>query len=102
MSKPFRVPLDKHGNQLSYSEYDSKLVDPWEFKSHLKYIGYERGQSRLNIKWMDTKTTKIYRSSMDLLDVALIGERMTLSIISGTFGFKKQGTSVLLKVIEWN
>lgn len=102
MSKPFKVPLDEKGNQLVCVMYPSgSEVDPWEFKANLTYIGYMRGRSALNIKWKDTKTKRTYVSSMNLLDEALLEGHVNFDTIIGTFGFYKQGTSVLLKVIEW-
>lgn len=104
MSKSFLVPLDPQGNQKTWISTTSKgdRVEPWEFEDTLIYIGYTRGRSALNIQWKSLKTKKTYESGMSLLDEALKEGKVNKHSISGKFGFKKQGTSVLLKILQWN
>lgn len=95
----FRIPHDKEGNQLSWwwsgNQYDT---DPYEFEGTLEYNGFSRGRSALNIEWRDVKTGKTYQSGMALLDEHLKFDGTNR--ISGTFGFKKQGTAVLLTLVK--
>lgn len=105
MSKSFLVPVDSQGNQKTWASGTNKSdnrVDPWEFEDTLMYIGYTRGRSALNIQWKGLKTKKTYESGMSLLDEALLDGKINKHSISGKFGFKKQGTSVLLKILEWD
>ena len=97
----FTVPHDKNGNQLTWhgdiTWKKGYETDPYEFKATLKYNGFSRGRSALNIEWKDTKTGQTYQSGMKMLDDHLMNGGG--NTIKGTFGFKKQGTSVLLTII---
>jgi hypothetical protein len=66
------------------------------FVASLKYIGYNRGQSRLNIKWLDEESGRIYYSGMSFLDEKLIEGKIHGGVLVGSFCFRKQGTSILL------
>lgn len=75
----------------------TKLIDNKEFQATLSYGGFTRGRSALNIEWIDHDRKLIYYSGMSLLDGALLGGEVEGNKISGTFCFKKQGTSILLQ-----
>jgi hypothetical protein len=96
MAVKFKVPHDKDGNQVSWGaaykgDYET---DPYEFDGRLMYYGFSRGRSALNIHWKDIDTGKFYTSGMQMLDRELSSNQV--SRIDGRFGFKKQGTSILL------
>lgn len=93
----FQIPHDRHGNHQTWTYSDEFSTDDYEFEATLKYTGFERGRSALNIVWEDVKTGTQYRSGMKLLDEHL--KDGGTCRIKGTFGFKKQGTSVLLTQI---
>lgn len=96
----FKVPHDKNGNQVTYNYGwgDWTETDPYEFSGTLEYDGFSRGRSALNIIWKDVDTGKTYMSGMALLDAHLMN--CGGHTITGKFGFKKQGTSVLLTLID--
>ena len=73
------------------------ITDNKEFKATLTYEGFSRGRSALNIEWLDKERKLIYYSGMSLLDEALTQGFVEGNRISGTFCFKKQGTSILLQ-----
>lgn len=85
------------GSRL-YKE-DENLKDNEQFKATLYYKGFTRGRSALNIEWVDKERKLIYYSGMKLLDEALLEGIVDGSKLSGTFCFKKQGTSILLEQI---
>jgi len=90
----FLVPIDRNGNHQSWdSRNDTRHVEPFEFTGTLTYKDFERGRSALNIVWEDQMGIQ-YRSGMYLLDSHL--KKGGNHQITGTFTFKKQGTSVLL------
>jgi hypothetical protein len=93
---PFKVPHDRNGNQITYcSNWQGQYeTDPYELEATLKYVDYERGRSALNVVWEDVRTGLRYRSGMPLLHKHLLSGGTHL--ITGRFGFKKQGTSILL------
>lgn len=115
MKQILKIPFDYDGNQVtSYTEYQISdncrpslkitLVDNYEFETILKYSGYERGRSALNIVWVDENGIE-YRSSMKLLDDVMNGNYPFLKVdnrlaIQGKFTFKKQGSSILLKLVD--
>lgn len=66
------------------------------FDAELEYMGYTRGRSALNIEWRDNKRNKIYYSGMPFLHHMLRTDRIKNNNITGTFCFRKQGTSILL------
>ena len=96
----WKVPFDEDGNQMTYAASWQKCteVDNYEFSATLRYAGFSRGRSALNITWEDTKTGKLYESGMAMLDEVLFHNQS--SMVSGVFTFKKQGTSILLKLIR--
>jgi hypothetical protein len=99
-TKGFKVPFDKNGNQMTWEGWSmASQEEPFEFGAELKYVGFSRGRSALNIKWLDLATNKIYQSGMSLLDDHL--KRGGGCTITGKFGFKKQGTAILLTCIQW-
>lgn len=84
------------------------LVDNYEFETTLRYMGFSRGRSSLNIEWLDLKTNQTYQSGMYMLDDFLKGSLSHECVINptslifqvtGKFTFKKQGTSILLKSV---
>lgn len=91
------VPHDSAGNHQTWTYDDKNDTEAYEFKATLKYVDFERGRSALNIVWEDKKGKK-YRSGMKMLDEHL--KSGGGNTITGKFGFKKQGTSVLLKLIK--
>jgi hypothetical protein len=96
----FKVPFDKDGNQMSWDGFSASYrEEPFEFSTTLKYNGFSRGRSSLNIEWLDIESGKTYQSGMYLLDEHLM--RGGGNTITGKFGFKKQGTAILLTCIEW-
>lgn len=100
MSTKFKVPFDKKGNQQTFHQsWNTEEQEPYEFEAELTYVGFERGRSALNIVWQDTCTGIQYRSGMALLDDKLGNCSVEGNTIHGKFGFKKAGTSVLLKEI---
>lgn len=80
----------------AYKE-EKNLIENYEFEATLTYGGFTRGRSSLNIIWKDEKRKSIYYSGMSLLHEALTQGFVEGSRISGTFCFKKQGTSILLQ-----
>lgn len=76
---------------------DKNLIDNVEFEAELHYFGFSRGRSSLNIAWVDYRKRIIYYSGMGMLDEALIKGIVQGDKITGTFCFKKQGTSILLQ-----
>lgn len=81
----------------SYRDENNLIVNtPRQLK--LKYYGYTRGRSSLNIQWIDHLSKTIYYSSMGLLDTLLKKESVIKGEIEGEFIFKKQGTSILLEL----
>lgn len=102
MKTEWKVPHDKDGNQISWGgDINWKggyETEPYEFEATLEYNGFSRGRSALNIKWTDVKEGISYTSGMYMLDDVL--KRTQSSRITGRFGFKKQGTSVLLELIS--
>ena len=115
MKKEIEVPFDKEGNQITYARKDSWQVRDglvtfkpnFIFKADLRYEGFSRGRSALNIIWRDQTTGKTYMSGMSLLDSVLSGKSNIARgfeedddpselYLFGDFTFKKQGTSVLL------
>lgn len=101
MKKQIKVPFWKDtGNHCVYPYSQTNLVDNYEFTTTLIYNGYKQSRSGLHIKWLD-ETGKEYISSEMLLDQVLIGrfpfsKVETKLAITGTFTFKKQGTSIFL------
>lgn len=79
---------------------ESKLFSNLEFKATLIYNGFTRGRSSLNISWVDHERKLVYYSGMSLLDEALMQGFVEGNKITGTFCFKKQGTSILLQQIQ--
>lgn len=77
-----------------YKEY--VYEDNIPFKAKLKYLDYERGQSALNIIWLDEKNKKIYRSGMPLLSSAIQNKKLKGEYLESDFCFKKQGRVILL------
>jgi len=73
------------------------LKDNTPFEATLIYNGFSRGRSALNIGWINHERKLIYYSGMSLLDEVLKQGLVEGNKISGTFCFKKQGTSILLK-----
>ena len=69
------------------------------FTGLLVYSGFTRGRSSLNIRWADQQRKSVYYSGMKLLDEALMNGAISGNKITGTFCFKKQGTSILLEQI---
>lgn len=67
------------------------------FEGLLVYSGFTRGRSSLNIRWVDQQRNSVYYSGMKLLDEALMNGIINGNKITGTFCFKKQGTSILLE-----
>ena len=80
---------------------DFIFIDNEEYQFKLKYNGYERGRSSLNISWQDTENDKIYYSSMNLLDKVLKDDKLVDGILSGRFCWKKKGTAVLLNLLNY-
>ena len=78
---------------------DKNLKSNEQFKATLYYKGFTRGRSSLNIRWVDQKRSSVYYSGMKLLDEALMNGAISGNKITGTFCFKKQGTSILLEQI---
>jgi len=78
---------------------ENNLIDNVEFEAELHYCGFSRGRSSLNIALADHRKRIIYYSGMSLLDEALKGGIVQGDKITGTFCFKKQGTSILLQQI---
>lgn len=78
---------------------DENKVDNEEFEATLVYRGFSRGRSSLNIEWIDHERKRVYYSGMSLLDEALKGGIVQGDKITGTFCFKKQGTSILLQQV---
>lgn len=78
---------------------DENLVSNNEFQAELVYSGFSRGRSSLNIQWIDHERKRVYYSGMSLLDDVLNKGLVDGNMISGTFYFKKQGTSILLQQI---
>jgi len=121
MKRQWKVPFDHEGNQVTYYskrrvgfDYNDNQIyvsDPrvtlkenYEFEALLQYKGFERGRSSLNIVWTD-ENGKEYRSGMSMLDDILSGRYPFLKIdnrvsVQGKFTFKKQGTSILLKIVN--
>lgn len=109
MKNNFKILFDKHGNQLVqseigklfyYEERGVRQINNYEFTSTLIYSGYKQSRSGLHIKWID-ETGKEYISSEMLLDRVLSGNYPfskveTKLAITGTFTFKKQGSSIFL------
>ena len=83
------------GSRL-YKE-DNNLIDNIQFDATLIYDGFSRGRSSLNIGWVDHERKLIYYSGMSLLDESLNQRLVEGNKITGTFCFKKQGTSILLQ-----
>ncbi len=99
MAVKFLIPFDENGNHHTYMYYrlqEFSKDSSYEFEDTLTYKGFERGRSSLNIVWVDSKG-KEYRSSMSTLSLHL--QQGGGNQISGRFGFKKRGTSVLLEKI---
>lgn len=98
--KDFLVPFDEKGNQQTWCcgwMMEKYSREPFEFNATLTYKDFERGRSALNIVWVSDEGIE-YRSGMYLLDTHL--KRGGGNKITGTFTFKKQGTSVLLALKE--
>ena len=101
MKKEFKVPFWKdNGNHTVYPYRETDLIDNYEFTTSLIYNGYKQSRSGLHIKWID-ENGKQYISSEMLLDQVLSGNYPfskveTKLAITGTFTFKKQGTSIFL------
>jgi len=105
MKNQIQVPFigDKQVTWFYEHNKSVKLVDNYTFKSTLRYVGFSRGRSALNIEWLDLSNNKTYHSGMSLLDESLKGnnnpsvsEIAQIFQIEGEFTFKKQGTSILL------
>ena len=108
--KRLKIPFDKVGDydpfykgfaehKVWVSEYHKDkciFKGNTPFQATLKYAGFERGRSALNILWVDEKNEVLYRSGMHLLDASLKGNTIVGSCIEGVFCFKRQGTSILL------
>lgn len=82
-----------------YYKEAKNLIDNNEFEATLVYSGFTRGRSALNIEWIDHQRKLVYYSGMSLLDEALQQGFVDGSKITGTFCFKKQGTSILLQQV---
>lgn len=103
--KELKIPfiLDWYETRGAFHETYNKAYridefrDNIPFKAKLKYYGYTRGRSALNIQWIDQKTNTIYHSSMTLLDIEMKNNTIKDSCIEGIFYFRKQGTSILLE-----
>lgn len=79
-----------------YSDLSS-LIDNKEFQATLRYTGFSRGRSSLNIQWTDDRNKMIYYSGMSLLDSVLKDGGINGNKLNSTFCFKKQGTAILLE-----
>lgn len=115
MKQILKVPFNVNGHHITYytnfeisdaspPQLRVTLKDNYEFETILKYLEYERGRSALNIVWMDENGIK-YRSGMKLLDDVISGQYPFLRVdnrlaIQGKFTFKKQGSSILLKLVD--
>jgi len=75
------------------------LIENKEFQAELRYSGFSRGRSSLNIQWTDDKNKQIYYSGMSLLDKALKDGRINGDKLKSDFCFKKQGTAILLEEV---
>ncbi len=94
----FTVPFDKKIMLTWYKDpRATKQIEPYEFSATLRYKGFERGRSSLNIEWEDLKSGITYYSAMSMLNDALRGSLIQGDCLVGTFGFYKQGTAILLK-----
>ncbi len=108
MKKPFKVPFDERGNQITqiYRWDKPKLVDNYIFEETLFYDRYEGASSTSVIVWRD-RTGKEYRSSLVLLDKILSGKDKLDSkkflagfSITGKFTFVKRGTAIFLTLAD--
>lgn len=72
------------------------IEDNVPFITTLKYLGYTRGRSALNIKWLDKDTNRICYSGMKFLNDKLVEGIVDGSEVTGQFIFHKKGTSILL------
>lgn len=77
----------------------NSLIDNKESQAELRYTGFSRGRSSLNIQWTDDKNKMIYYSGMSLLDNVLKDGGMNGNKLNSTFCFKKQGTAILLEEV---
>lgn len=77
----------------------TKLKENKEFQAELRYTGFTRGRSSLNIQWTDDRNKMIYYSGMSLLDKALKDGRVDGDKLKSDFCFKKQGTAILLEEV---
>lgn len=99
MAVDWKVPIDEEGNQVSWAARTNvKMVEPWEFKDTLRYLGFSRGRSALNVHWQSESTGKKFVSGMPMLDEAVKKRQVCNGCVTGSFYFKKQGSSVLLQI----
>lgn len=74
-------------------------LDNHVFTTTLKYIGWIKNRSSINIEWLDTNTDYVYYSMMPLLDNALLRGDIKGNLLTGTFTFYQAGSTILLKQI---
>lgn len=86
------------GDAPNLSQGDFEL-DNHVFTTTLKYIGWVKNRSSLNIEWLDTNTDYVYYSTMKVLDDALLKGDIKGNLLTGTFSFYQKGQTILLKQI---
>lgn len=92
----YQIPYITQYINNNVIEIDNKV-----FQAELEYFGYEKGRSALNVLWYDNIENKVYYSSMQLLDESLKNNKINGNKIKGEFCWKKQGTAILLKLINY-
>lgn len=101
MSKSsYQIPFDKHGNLLSYPDYD---VDQWKdnyvFKSKMTLVTYGRGRSSVVFIFKDNNGFKYPMFVSDFLDMTL-AVTLDKGFVEGSFTFVKKGSNYGLKYID--
>jgi hypothetical protein len=101
LKKPFQIPFDLHGNQLSYNASWMKIEwkDNFEFEDTLKLVDYERGRSSVTFTMVRTDKTTVSFFVSDMVDV-IKSEAYKAGSITGRFTFTKKGSNYGCKLIE--
>jgi len=90
--------METWSGDIAYSD-PKNLIENKQFQAELRYSGFSRGRSSLNIEWTDDRNKIIYYSGMSLLDKALKDGRINGDKLKSDFCFKKQGTAILLEEV---
>jgi hypothetical protein len=105
----WKIAVDKDGNHYHYDDPwrlrngDISMVEPFEFEDRLYYLDYEKGRSRVTIRFKSLSNDRTYDTTLGeyLTNILPNGEiENGVFSIKGRFGFKKQGTSTAIVLLD--